>query len=138
MNEQRDEKWLDELISGNMDTSEPKFDAENWKKKYPGEFQTLVERSSQLSSASPVSVLSVFLKSRIVKLAAAAVIIVAIGFFIVHQQPSEQADTTRVSKVTKSLTEMSSCFNIYVAKSSARSGVSGICNITADKIDKAA
>jgi len=45
--------------------------------------------------------------SRMMKLtAAAAVIIVAISFFIAHHGPSEQADTTTVSKVIKSPIEM--------------------------------
>lgn len=115
MNEQRNEKGLDELISKAIDTSEPKFDAEKWKQKYPGQFQSLVERRSQRSSASRVGVLSMVLKRRMVKLAAAAVIIVAIGFFIVHQQPSEQADTTIVSKVTKSPTEMLTVASLNIA-----------------------
>ena len=90
MNEQENEKWLDELISGNIDTSEPKFDAENWKQKHPGEFQALVGRGSQRSSTSQVGVLSIVLKSRIAKLAAAAVLIVGIGLFLAHLGPGEQ------------------------------------------------
>jgi len=115
MNEQKDEKWLDELISKAIDTSEPKFDAEKWKQKYRREFQSFVKGPSRRSSQSWLGVFSMVLKSRAVKVAAAAVIIVAIGFFIVHQQPSEQADTTRVSKVTKSLTEMLTVASLNIA-----------------------
>ncbi len=113
MNEQRDEKWLDELIAGNIDTSEPKFDAEKWKQKYPREFQSLVKGPSRWSSQSRFAVFSIVLKSRAVKVAA-AVIVVAIGFFIVHQRPSEQADTT-VSKATKSPAEMQAILSLSIA-----------------------
>jgi hypothetical protein len=46
---------------------------------------------------------------------AAAVIIVAIGFFIVHQRPSEQDDTTTVSKVTNSPVEMMTAISLELA-----------------------
>ena len=52
------------------------------------------------------------MKRPIAKLAAAAVIIVAIGFFIAHQRPSEQDDTTTVSKVTKSPVEMMTAMSL--------------------------
>lgn len=54
--------------------------------------------------------------SRMMKLAAAAaVIIVGIGFFIAHQGPSEQADTTIVSKATKSPAEMQAILSLSIA-----------------------
>jgi len=84
MNEQKDEKWLDELISGSIDTSEPKFDAEQWKQKYPGEFQALVERGARRPQAARFDVLSIVIRSRIAQVAAAAVFIIAVGLFIAH------------------------------------------------------
>lgn len=84
MNEQKDEKWLDELISRSIDTSEPRFDAEQWKQKYPGEFQALVERGARRSQAGRFGVLSVIMRSRIAQVAAAAVFIIAVGLFIAH------------------------------------------------------
>ena len=42
MKEQKDEKWLDELIAGAIDSSKPQFDAEQWKEKYPEEFKLLI------------------------------------------------------------------------------------------------
>ena len=54
--------------------------------------------------------------SRMVKLAAAAaVIIIAISFFIVHQNPSEKADTTIISKVPKSPAEMQAILSLSIA-----------------------
>ena len=84
MNEQKNEKWLDELISRSIDTSEPKFDAEQWKQKYPGEFQTLVERGARRSQAGRFGVLSIIMRSRIAQVAAAAIVIIAVGLFISH------------------------------------------------------
>ncbi len=54
------------------------------------------------------------LKSPITKLAAAAVIIVAIGLLalLVHRRPGEQADTTTVSEVTKSPVEMMTAMSL--------------------------
>ena len=82
MNEQKDEKWLDELRSGSIDTSEPKFDAEQWKQKYPGEFQALVEGGARRPRAVRFGVLSIVMRSRIAQIAAAAVFIIAVGLFV--------------------------------------------------------
>lgn len=82
MNEQDDRKWLDELISENIDTSEPKFDAEQWKQKYPGEFRALVERGARQTSTGRFGVLGIVLRSRIAQVAAAAVLIIAVGLFV--------------------------------------------------------
>lgn len=84
MNEQKDEKWLDELISRSIHTSEPKFDAEQWKQKYPGEFQALVEGGARRPRAVRFGVLSIVMRSRIAQIAAAAVFIIAVGLFIAH------------------------------------------------------
>jgi hypothetical protein len=96
MNEQKDEKWLDELISRSIDTSEPKFDAEQWKQKYPGEFQALVEGRARRPRAARFGVLSIVVRSRIVQVAAAAVFIIAVGLFIArldHEgQPQREPD----------------------------------------------
>ena len=115
MNKQGNEKWLDELISRTINTEKPQFDAEKWKQKYPDEFQSLVWRSKQSASSHQPNIWRIISRSPITKLAAAAVIIVAIGFFIVHQRPSEQADTITVSKVTKSPVEMMTAISLTIA-----------------------
>ncbi|MHC4464143.1 MAG: hypothetical protein ACYS6W_15570 [Planctomycetota bacterium] len=45
MNEQKNDKWLDELISRTINTTKPQFDPEKWQQKYPDEFQTLLSRA---------------------------------------------------------------------------------------------
>lgn len=106
MNKQKNEKRLDELISHTMNTEKPQFDAEKWKQKYPDEFQMLLSRATKGDSARQPSILKVILKSPLTKIAAAAVIIIAISFFTARQVPTERVDTTTVSKVPKSTVEM--------------------------------
>ncbi|NIP26841.1 MAG: hypothetical protein GWN67_21455 [Phycisphaerae bacterium] len=112
MSRKKDEKWLDELINRTIDSHKPEFDAEKWKQKYPEEFQMLRSMSKQDSSTRRPSIWRIVCHSPITKLVAAAVIIVAIGFFIVHQRPSEQDDTTTVSKVTKSPVELMTAISL--------------------------
>lgn len=115
MNEQKNEKWLDELISRTINTEKPRFDAEKWKQKYPDEFQTLLSRAAKGDSARQSNILKVIRKSPLAKLAAAAVIIIAISFFTSRQGPTEQADTTIVSKATKSPAEMQAILSLSIA-----------------------
>ena len=112
MSEKKDEKWLDDLISRTIDSREPEFDAEKWKQKYPEEFQMLRSMPKQNSPTHRPSIWRKVRNSPITKIAAAVVIIVAIDFFIVHQRPSEQDDTTTVSKVTKSPVEMMTAISL--------------------------
>jgi len=111
MNKREKEKRLDELISRTINTEKPQFDVEKWKQKYPDEFQALLSRTANGDSARRPNILKVIRKSPLTKLAAAAVIIVAIGFFIVHQRPSDQDDTTEtvreaISKLSASAREL--------------------------------
>ena len=106
MNKKRNEKWLDELISRTINTTKPEFDVEKWKQKYPQEFQMLQSLSGQDSSRRQPSVWRIVRQSPITKLAAAAVIIIAVGLFLVHRGPDEQIKPTEVAKVTKSPAEM--------------------------------
>jgi len=107
MNEQKDEKWLDELISRSIDTSEPRFDAEQWKQKYPGEFQALVARGARRSQVGRFGLLSIVMRSQIAQVAAAAIVIIAVGLFIPHlergghqQDPSQQWEKSPAEMVS--------------------------------------
>jgi hypothetical protein len=112
MNKQRNEKRLDELISRAINTEKPQFDAEKWKRKYPDEYQTLISRASKKASTHRPNIWRITLRNPITKLAAAAVIILAIRFFSAHQDSSEQTDTSTVSKVTKSPVEMMTALSL--------------------------
>ncbi len=67
----------------------------------------------------------IIFRSPLTKLAAAAVIIVAISFFIVRQGPSEQADTT-VSKAAKSPVEMMTALSLE--RAFRRGGIEAVEN----------
>ena len=84
MSEHRDEKWLDELISGSIDTSEPKFAPEQWKQKYPGQFRALVERRGGQAPAGRFGVLGAVLRSRVAQLSVAATVIIAVGLLALY------------------------------------------------------
>ncbi|MBN2271058.1 MAG: hypothetical protein JXN61_10615 [Sedimentisphaerales bacterium] len=109
MNEQRDEKWLDELIAGNIGTSEPKFDAEKWKQKYDREFQTLIGRRSARPSRGPLGLLRLVISYRITQVAAAAAIMITLGLLIAYLGPGEQ------KQIEKSPAEMVTAMSYRMA-----------------------
>ena len=77
MNKQRDDKWLDELISRTINTTKPQFNPDKWKQKYPHEFELLKSRAKKAPAIVQPSIWKILLQSRITRLAAAAVIIAA-------------------------------------------------------------
>jgi hypothetical protein len=81
MKEEKNEKWLDEIISRAINTTKPQFDAEEWKQKYPEEFQLLKSRATRASTQQERIWTAVF-QSKIPKLAAAAVLLIALGYGI--------------------------------------------------------
>ena len=114
MNEQKDEKWLDELISKAIDTSEPRFDAEKWKQKHPQEFQSLVDRRSQRPSTRPFGLLRSLIRHRITQVAAAAAIMITVGLFLAYLGPGEQ-EGGNDRRVAKSPAEMVTAMSLRMA-----------------------
>ncbi len=110
MSKNKDEKWLDELISRTINSGKPEFDVEKWKQKYPEEFQMLQSLSEQDSRTGRSSIWRVVRQSPITKLAAAAVIIVGIGLFavLVRRGPGEQIGP----RVAKSPVEMMTALSL--------------------------
>jgi len=106
MDKEKNEKHLDELISRAINTERPQFDAGKWKQKYPDEYQALISRASEKAPTHQPNIWRITLRNPIIRIAAAAVIIVAIGLIVLYQEPSEQVDTTTFSKVTKSPAEL--------------------------------
>lgn len=106
MKDQRNEEWLDEVISRTINTTEPQFDADSWEEKYSEEFEILKARAGQKPASAQPSIWTIVWRSRLAKLAAAAVIIMAIGLFIFHLAPDEQGGSPKISEVVKSPTEM--------------------------------
>ena len=112
MNEQNNNKWLDELISRTINTEKPEFDAEKWKHKFPDEFQALQSRATDKSARS--SKRPILLKSPALKFAAAAVIIIIIGFFMVRPADKED-EITEMAIARKSAAEMLTLRSLKIA-----------------------
>jgi hypothetical protein len=118
MADQENEKWLDELISQTINTTRPQFDAEKWKQKYPQEFQSLLSRARRRpagSSARQPNIRAVFFHHRLTKLAAAAVILVAIGLVVTYLGPGKPIAPENGRIVGNSPSEMLSMMSLTIA-----------------------
>ena len=115
MNKKKDEKWLDEQISHTINTGKPQFDAEEWKEKYREEYQVLLSRAGQTFDARRRNLWHTITKSKIAKFAAAAVIVVAVGVFIVQRVPDEQIKNHKMPEVAKSPAEMMTAMSLNIA-----------------------
>jgi len=111
MNEQRNEKQMDKLISRTINTEKPQFDAEKWKQTYPEEYQVLLSRAAKKDLNRQPMILKVILKSPLTKIAAAAVIILAISIFI-NQKNTDEHEQTKIVKATKSPAEMMTAISL--------------------------
>jgi len=67
--------------------------------------QTLTDKQKRRESSS-ARIWRAIIQSPITKVAAAAVIIIAVGLFLVHRGPGEQVKPTEAAKVAKSPAEM--------------------------------
>ena len=79
MSEHRDEKWLDEQIRKVVGGETPEFDAEQWKKAFPGEYDVLASRSSQEHSPAAPHVWLLRHRWTIARVAVAAAIVIVSG-----------------------------------------------------------
>jgi hypothetical protein len=132
MNKHKD-SWLDELISRAINTKKPEFDSEKWKQKFPKELKMLISRAEKTSPAAVR--LSDILKKPITKLAAAALIILTIGFFMIHLGSGEKVDTADVTTVTKSPAELLTVASLNMAY--RRGGIEAVeiqCDEAVDKL----
>ncbi len=105
MSGQDKDRRLDKLISRAIDSGKVEFDAEKWKQRYPEEFGLLSSRA-KAGSAGQVNIWRLIYKSTIVKLAAAAVIVMLISFFVVQRGRRQQIDSLDIPEVTKSAVEL--------------------------------
>ena len=76
-----DDNWLDDALTKALGAEKSKPNFEKWKKTHREAVETLISRAQQEPSASahPHKITSIITKSRITKLAAAAVIIIIVG-----------------------------------------------------------
>ncbi len=135
MNERKDDKWLDQLISRTINTEKPEFDAENWKQKFPDEFQALQSRATDKMARS--SIWPILHKSPIVKFAAAAVIIITTGLFIILPGPEKKTDNAEVTGYSKSAAEMLTLRSLKIAYfNGGIEAVESQCDKAVEKITK--
>jgi len=83
MSERKDEKWLDDQLERVVHGSTPVFDAQAWKRKYAGAFQTLLRRGEPRSHSGRGHPVRLVLRRFIGTLAIAAVLTVAAGLLLV-------------------------------------------------------
>jgi flagellar basal body-associated protein FliL len=123
MNEQRDEQRLEELITRSINTDRPQFDAEKWKQTYPEEYQALLFRAAKGDSVKQPKILKVILKSPLTKIAAAAVIILALSIFSTRQASDDQ-EQARMVEAEKSPVEMMT--EISLERAFRRGGIEAV------------
>jgi hypothetical protein len=114
MDKRKNEKHLDELISRAINTEEPQFDAEEWKQKYPKEYQALISRAAAKAPTGRPNIWRIALRNPIIKLAAAAVIIIAITFFSIRQDQDRQ-EGPGIGKATRTPAEMMTAMSLTIA-----------------------
>lgn len=115
MSNEKNEKWLDEQISRTIDSGKPQFDAEEWKEKYTEEFQILQSRAGQTFHAHWPGIWRTVIKSKITKVAAAAVIVLVVGLFVAQRVPDEQVESRTKLEVAKSPAEMMTAMSLNIA-----------------------
>ncbi|UCG58173.1 MAG: hypothetical protein JSU70_01450 [Phycisphaerales bacterium] len=124
MNQQENDKWLDDLISGTINTAKPEFDAEKWKQRYPKEFGALKSRARRTPSVVRPNIWSKAAQRTIAKLAAAAVIILTIGISLVYRGPGETPRLGGMAPAVKSPAKMMTM--IALANAYRRGGVDAV------------
>ena len=90
MNERRDENWLDDELKRAINTTRPEFDAEAWKQNHADAYEALTSRGRGAEDADRG-------RSRIVRLtvgrlAAAAVILIAVAILVMQIPAGEQQE----------------------------------------------
>jgi hypothetical protein len=113
MNENKVNKWLDEIISKTINTRKPQFDAEKFKQKFPDELRLLQSRAFK----QPQKLINwtIIFKNPISKLATAAVIILTVGLFVFFSEPKDKTTPPKVQNVEKSPVEMLTLRSLKIA-----------------------
>ena len=101
MKSPENDKWLDDALSETIGSKKAGADFEQWKQQHPEAIEMLTSRVNRQTSASkhPLSIRNKIMKSPITKLAAAAVIVIAVLIGI------EQFDTNSSSVVWADVAE---------------------------------
>ena len=115
MKSSKNYKKLDELITGAISRDKPEFDFDKWKKAHQSEIQIFTSQTAggeALHSAEPPNIWRIIMNSRITKLAAAVVIIIAIMVGINHFGGSIGGGSVAFAKVLKYIQTYSYTFDL--------------------------
>lgn len=113
MSTEKEDKWLDELISQSIDTSEPRFDAEEWKKKHPDVFQSILSRRAKPASSYQSEILRKFFAHPMPSLAAAAVVIIVVtGLWLTRDRHTSNEPAPEPRLVAQSPTRIVSMISL--------------------------
>ena len=102
----KNNKKLDELISRTVGWEKPEFDFDKWKDNHQKEIQTFKSQITERQTSRPVRIFKIgrtIMKSRVSKIAAAAVIIIAVLIGINLFNFSLDGTTTAYAKVTEAV-----------------------------------
>ena len=103
------------------------IDSESNKRVFSNILQAFEKSTAKdLAPADQPNIWRMIFRNPLTKLAAAAVIILAVSFFIAPHGPDEQADTTTVSKATKSPVEMMTALSLE--RAFRRGGIKAVEN----------
>ena len=110
MNADRDNKKLDELILDTISRDTPQFDFEKWKGRHQKEIQIYKSQMKDEHTSRSVRIFKTgrtIMKSRITKLAAAAVIVIAVLIGIYPFNSSPNGTTAAYAKVKEAVRNVS-------------------------------
>jgi hypothetical protein len=117
MSERKNERWLDDQLRRAIHGDTPRFDAQAWKQKHPGEYEKLVARGTQhVGWGLPHRNLAGRRLWWWGRLAVATAIVVGIGLFVLNR--SENEPGKRISPpdlVSQSPTAMMSMLSLRLA-----------------------
>jgi len=111
MNEKND-KWLDDIISKAVNNRKPKFDAEKFKQKFPEEMHILKSRASKKQRTSWWRTI---LSDPFSSIATAAVLVLMVGIFVYFSGSKDNTTPLKEPKVTQTPAQMMSLISINLA-----------------------
>lgn len=116
MNTQKDDKWLDELISHSINTTKPQFHADEWKRKHPEALQSLLSRRAKKATSDQSHVLRrIVAHPGISGLAAAAAIVVVSGLWLTRDKPIPGGYVSESPNIAQSPTSIVSMISLRTA-----------------------
>lgn len=111
-----DEKWLDDLLGKSIGSEKVEPDFEKWRQNHPQAVEMLISRANRQYSASicPLGIWRTIMKSSITKLAAAAVIIIAVTFATIVLNKSVPTASAAQQILTDAIKAVSDIHSVYI------------------------